>query len=462
MKQPNIIFYFSDQQRWDTIGAYGQKLDVTPRLDALAAEGVVFEEAYSPQPVCGPCRALLQTGIYPTLTGCYRNNVALPLDVKTIANHFEENGYETAYVGKWHLASDGEHEKPPAIDYHHSAIPPERRGGYTGFWRVSDLLEFTSHGYDGYVFDENMNRLDFKGYRVDCITDYGLEFLNKWDGNKPFFMTISHVEPHHQNDHNHYEGPNGSKQRFADFELPGDLVALKGDAQEEYADYLGCCRSLDDNLGRLIDRLIEKGIYENTIIIYASDHGSHFRTRNNDSHKNGYDDYKRSCHSGCLHVPLIIAGPGYRGGMRVKDLVSTASLPKTFLAMAGIDAGDTMIGENLADVKDGKSPNRANEIFSQISESRVGRCIRTEDYLYSVYAPNKNGGLYPNSDVYEGDYLYDIKNDPYELNNLIDNPSYDEVKKKLNRKLVQHMLKAGETEPVIRVTYEAKRKRADL
>ena len=82
MKKPNIIFFFSDQQRADTIGAYGQKLNITPNLDRLAEEGVVFEQAYSAQPVCGPCRALFQTGRYPTEINCFRNNQALPLDIK--------------------------------------------------------------------------------------------------------------------------------------------------------------------------------------------------------------------------------------------------------------------------------------------------------------------------------------------------------------------------------------------
>lgn len=99
MGRPNIIFYFTDQQRWDTIGCYGQKLDITPNLDRLAAEGVLFEEAYTAQPVCGPCRAMFQTGKYPLELGCYKNNIALPPDVKTVADYFEENGYETAYVG---------------------------------------------------------------------------------------------------------------------------------------------------------------------------------------------------------------------------------------------------------------------------------------------------------------------------------------------------------------------------
>lgn len=363
MNRPNIVFYFTDQQRWDTVGAYGQPLNITPTLDKLAEEGVLFEEAFSSQPVCGPCRSIFQSGLYPTETGCFRNNVALPLNIKTIADYFTENGYDTAYIGKWHLASDGELESEPTIDYTVTAIPPKRRGGYKGFWRAADVFEFTSHGYDGFVFDENINKCEFKGYRVDRITDYALEYLDQYQGDKPFLMTISHIEPHHQNDRKCYEGPDGSKVRFKNYQLPHDLAVLKGNDDEMYPDYLGCCRSLDDKLARLIDKLKEKGVYDNTIIVFASDHGSHFMTRNRDANLNGYDDYKRSCHSSACHVPLVIAGSKYVGGKRIKEPVSTASLPKTFLAMAGIDVGDKMIGEDLYKVVENPNSDRLNEVF---------------------------------------------------------------------------------------------------
>ena len=445
----NIIFYFTDQQRWDTCGCFGQPLDITPNLDALARDGVKFDNAFSPQPVCGPCRALFQTGKYPTETGCFRNNIMLPAGVKTLGQYIEEAGYETAYIGKWHLASDGELEKPPTIDHTVTAIPQELRGGYTGFWRTADVLEFTSHGYDGFVFDENNRRIDFKGYRADCINDMALEFLDGYTGEKPFFMTISQIEPHHQNDRKHYEGPEGSKERFRDFILPEDLKALGGNAAEEYPDYLGQCASLDENLGRLVAKLKEKGLYENTVILFASDHGSHFLTRNRDDHLNGYDDYKRSCHDACLHVPLVIAGGPYRGGRAVEELVSTASLPKTILALAGVDVGDAMIGENLLDVVEKKADNRPNEIFAQISESRVGRCIRTARYTYSVYAPGVNGGAAAASDLYADDFLYDMEQDPHQLNNVVADPAYAQVKAALRERLLDWIWRAEGTRPVI-------------
>ncbi len=443
----NILLYFTDQQRADTCGCFGQPLDITPNLDRLAREGTAFPQAYSPQPVCGPFRAILQTGRYATDTGCFRNNVMLPHDQKTLANYMEEAGYETAYVGKWHLASDGGPDQPPVVDHTVTAVPPEYRGGYTGFWRAADVLEFTSHGYGGYLFDENNQRLDFQGYRADCITDYALEFFDRRDRSRPFFLTVSQIEPHHQNDHGHYEGPEGSREAYKNFVLPPDLEALGGDAREEYPDYLGACARLDANLGRLISRLKAEGLYEDTVIFFFSDHGSHFRTRNRDSHLNGNDDYKRSGHDACLRVPLVIAGGPFAGGGAVAELVSTESLPKTILALAGVDIGGRMIGENLLDVVKHTDPRRPNEIYAQISESRVGRVIRTPDYKYAVYAPGVDGGAQASADAYEDDYLYDLQKDPCELHNLIGEAAYGNVKRELREKLFRWIEKTEGKRP---------------
>lgn len=445
----NIIFYFTDQQRWDTCGCYGQPLDVTPNLDRLAREGVRFANAFSPQPVCGPCRAIFQTGRYATDIGCFRNNKMLPRGVKTLANYLEDAGYETAYVGKWHLASEGELDQKPLIDHTVTAIPKEFRGGYNGFWRASDVLEFTSHGYDGFVFDENNCRVDFKGYRADCINDMAMEFIEKYDGKRPFFMTISQIEPHHQNDRGHYEGPAGSKERFAAFTLPADLEALGGNAGQEYPDYLGQCASLDENLGKLVRKLKEKGLYDSTVIIYASDHGSHFQTRNRDAHLCGGDDYKRTGHDSALHVPLIISGGPYKGGLVTEELVSTESIPKTILALAGVDVGDQMIGENLLDVVQGRYPDRPNRIFAQISESRVGRCIRTGEYLYGIYAPGVNGGEVPAAREYADDYLYDLRKDPHQLNNVAGEASYRDIRQCLSGQLLDWIERTEGYRPVL-------------
>jgi arylsulfatase A-like enzyme len=434
--RPNIIFFFSDQQRWDTVGCYGQKLDITPNLDKMAAEGVKFEYAFTCQPVCGPARACLQTGKYATEMGCFKNGIALPLEERTIAKMFNEVGYETAYVGKWHLAStNGE------CNFATEAVPPERRGGYKDYWMAADVLEFTSHGYDGYVYDKDMNRVDFIGYRPDCITDFALDYLRNRSSEKPFFMFLSHIEPHHQNDRNTYEGPEGSKEKYKNYEVPSDLEGTKGDWRENYPDYLGCCNSLDYNLGRIRAELQKLGIADNTIIIYTSDHGSHFRTRNG--------EYKRACHENCIRIPMIVYGPGFKGGKVVDELVSLIDLPPTLLSSAGIEVPETMKGKPLQNLLGGDSAQGPQEVFLQISENHVGRAIRTKRWKYSVRAIDKNGWKDSSSDTYVEDYLYDLENDYDERNNLVADLAYLNIRRKLSEVLKVRMEQAGEKVPEI-------------
>lgn len=436
MNRNNILVYFSDQQRADTCGCFKQPLNITPNLDRLASVGVAFDNAFTPQPVCGPFRAMLQTGKWATEIGCFRNNIKLPDDTKTLAQYLSEAGYETGYVGKWHLASEGDADYNQTLDFFDKPVPPEYRGGYNGFWRGADVLEFTSDGYHGYVWDENNKKREFEGYRVDGITDMALEFFEQRDKNKPFFLTISHIEPHHQNNHGHYEGPIGSKDKYKDFVVPDDLKTLPGDWAEEYPDYLGACASLDENLGKVIDKLKEEGVYEDTVIIYLSDHGSHFKTRNKDENKCGADDYKRTCHDSALRVPLVIAGGEYQGGKHIERMVSTASVPKTILAIAGIDVGNAMIGEDLFDAVTGRDANQPERVFAQISESRVGRCIRTPEWLYSIHAPGIEGSSAAGAALYADDYLYDLKKDPNQLQNLVGDKSYDEIRNQLRVQLL--------------------------
>jgi arylsulfatase A-like enzyme len=439
--QPNVIIFFTDQQRWDTLGCYGQPLEVTPHMDRLAGEGVRFEHAYTCQPVCGPARASLQTGKYATEVGCFRNHIALPLDEKTIAHWMSEAGYEVGYIGKWHLASTGGLPDRLDADYRTSAVPPERRGGYRDYWIASDALEFTSHGYDGHMFDADMNRREFKGYRVDCQTDFALEYLRSRDASRPFFLFLSYLEPHHQNDRDCYEGPEGSKERFREFAAPGDLVDTDGDWREHYPDYLGQVNSLDHNLGRLREELARLGLADDTLILVTSDHGSHFKTRNS--------EYKRSCHDGCIRVPLIACGPGFRGGGVISELVSLIDVPPTLLAAAGLEKPRTMRGRPLQELLGGTPADWPQEVFLQISESQVGRAIRTRRWKYSVRAHHRNRFTDAGSDQYTEDFLYDLDADPHERSNLVADPSYEDVRGELRERLIARMLAAGEAAPQI-------------
>ena len=440
--RPNIIFYFSDQQRWDTVNE-----EATPNLMQLAREGIQFENSYTCQPVCGPARACLQTGMYATQCGCYWNGVPLPQTIRPMAEYFNEAGYETAYVGKWHLASD----RLPNVGFHceKTAIPKERQGGYKNWWRAADVLEFTSHGYDGYVFDAEGNQIDFKGYRADCINDFALEYLDQKTSDDPFFLFISQLEPHHQNDRHCYEGPKETVEKFRDYPIPPDLSFLEGDYEQMYPDYMAAINRLDENVGRLVAKLKEKGLYENTILIYTSDHGSHFKTRNL--------EYKRSCHDSATHTPLIIRGGPFQGGKKEERLVSLIDLPPTMLDLAGIPIPKSYMGHSLVRELAGEEPER-DCVFIQISESQCGRAIRTKQYKYSVRALAPTGYTIHRSPVYFEDYLYDLTKDPIEKNNLIKDRSYAFVRQKMKKLLLREMERAGEKKPVILPAYRSRNK----
>ncbi|MCL1952668.1 MAG: sulfatase-like hydrolase/transferase [Oscillospiraceae bacterium] len=431
MSNPNILFLFSDQQRWDTLGCYHPAMDFTPNLDRLAAEGVRFENAFTCQPVCGPARACLQTGRYATQLGCYRNGIALPRDAVTVAERLHQNGYETAYVGKWHLASTG--TKP---------VPPALRGGYRDYWMAADVLEFTSDGYGGHMFDAEGRRREFTGYRADRQTDFALEYLQNRKCDRPFFLFVSYLEPHHQNNAGHFQGPAGSKERFRRYPVPEDLKRLGGgDWEREYPDYLGCCASLDYNAGRLVHELKEQGLYEDTVIVYTSDHGSHFRTRNG--------EYKRSCHESSIRVPLVLRGPGFTGGQAVGELASLMDLPATLLRCGGVEIPPGMQGKPLQELVAGNVDAWPQEVFLQISESQVGRALRTKRWKYSVKAPYRNGWFHAGAKLYREEFLYDLENDPYEQDNLVGHAAYAQVRARLRQRLVERMEAAGEEAPRI-------------
>lgn len=415
----NILFFFTDQQRYDTFNT-----DIMPELTALSEEGVTFDNTFTCQPVCGPARACLQSGQYASEIGCYKNGISLPREVKPLAEYFNEAGYDTAYIGKWHLASDFK------FNCEKTAIPKERLGGYR-YFRGADVLEFTSHGYDGYIFDEEGNKIDFKGYRADCITDFALEYIDKHEEDKPFFMFLSHIEPHHQNDRHCYEGYKETVDDYKAYPIPEDLKFLKGDYEKSYPDYLSAINRLDYNLGRLVRKLKDKNLFEETIIIFTSDHGCHFKTRNM--------EYKRSCHDSAIHVPLVISGGSFKGGEKDSRLVSLLDLPATLLDVAEIPIPESYRGLSL------KSDKKRDNVYIEISESQCGRAIRTERYTYSVSALTPVSGMTKkNVKLYFEDYLYDNEKDPNQKNNLVKNIQYKDVKESLKKELIREMEKAGE------------------
>ncbi|MCC7494543.1 MAG: sulfatase-like hydrolase/transferase [Fimbriimonadaceae bacterium] len=426
-RRPNILVFFTDQQRWDTVGAYHSPLDLTPHLDAAARRGTTFLNAFTCQPVCGPARSCLQSGRYATQTGCWRNSIPLRRDEVTIGHHLAQAGYRTGYLGKWHLAETGT-----------APVPLEQRGGWTEFWEAADILEFVSHPDDFRVYDRDNALVTEPGYRVDAQTNRALHFVRQPPA-EPWCLLISYLEPHHQNDLRRHVAPDGYAARYRDAWVPGDLRALPGNWRQEWADYCGCIASLDENYGRLTAALAETGQLDDTVVIFVTDHGSHFCTRN--------AEYKRSCHEASVHIPLVISGPGFDHGRRAEELVSLLDVPATICGVAGLAVPPAMQGRDLAPLARGPVDPWRDEVLIQISESCTARAVRTARWKYAITAPP--GPQTGASLVYQESHLYDLWADPHELVNLVGRPAWRAQADDLQQRLLRQMAAAGEATPEI-------------
>jgi arylsulfatase A-like enzyme len=411
---PNVLVVFSDQQRWDTVGAHGSPLSITPNLDAAAEAGTAFDQAITPQPVCAPARACLQTGQYATTNGVTNNGGQLPEVEHTLARVFDRAGYDTGYVGKWHL-----HDGPLG------PVPEGNRGGYD-YWRVANVLEHTSHPYEGLVYDEDDDPVRFEEYRVDAMTDMMIDFLER-DRDAPFFGMISYLEPHHQNDMETYTAPGGYAHRYRNPWAPEDLRGRPGDWHEELPDYYGICERIDECYGRLLDALRAQSELENTTVLYTSDHGSHFRTRNG--------EYKRSCHESSIHVPMIARGPGFEDGGHVEDPVSLLDVSPTLVDAAGLDVPDAYQGRSALPVVEGED-GREDVFVQPISGEEIARTLRTDRWTYSVYAPDADSH---EPDSYVERYLYDLAADPHQQVNLIGRNDHRDVADRLRERLLDRI-----------------------
>jgi arylsulfatase A-like enzyme len=447
-KKPNIILYISDQLRWDAVGAYGlNSMGLTPNLDAMAQLGTLFTSHVTNQPVCAPSRAALFTGQYQNRHGVWMNGFGLQPGAVTVATTLRQAGYTANYIGKWHLSPSLSREKSTF-----EAVPREHRGGFADLWEGSNVLEMTSHPYEGDIYDDAGKPIHFSGtYRADFLTGRAVRFLNT--AREPFFLAISQVEPHFQNDCNCFVAPQGYAERYANPFVPRDLRFFPGDWQKQLPDYYGCIARIDESVGTLLKTLAGRGMDQNTIVVFLSDHGCHFRTRNS--------EYKRSPHESSIHVPLVIQGPGFNRGIAVPELTSQVDVAPTLLAAAGIPVPPSMQGHSAMPLLDRNTEGWANEAYIQISESQIGRALRTPEWTYAVVAPRSVPVRSPASDVYEEYQMYNLRDDPHQLLNLagrddrvdlvnyLGSRSLKEVAHHLRERLQARMVEAGEPEAPI-------------
>jgi arylsulfatase A-like enzyme len=175
--------------------------------------------------------------------------------------------------------------------------------------------------------------------------------------------------------------------------------------------------------------------------VFASDHGNHFKTRN--------DEYKRSPHESSIRVPVVLLGPGFWDGGRVEQLVSLLDLPPTLLEATGLPVPDELHGRSVLPLLNGEREWWPGEVFVQISESQVGRAIRTSRWKYCVVAPGTDPKVDPTAGRYVEDDLYDLRADPYELDNLAGLRSHRDVSQALKQRLISRMVEIGEPKPIV-------------
>ena len=425
-RKPNVIVFFTDQQRWDTTGVHGNPLGLTPNFDRMARTGTDVHYSFTCQPVCGPARSCLQTGRYATNTGVFRNGIILDPAMETLAKSFRAGGYTTGYIGKWHLADA-------------DPTPVEQRGGYET-WLAANTLEFTSDVYDTLVYDTEGKPVKLPGYRVDALTDAAIRYVDQHQQD-PFFLFISYLEPHHQNHLDDYPPPVGYREQYTDRWTPPDLVALRGSSPQHLGGYYGMVKRLDEALGRLLDALRSLDLLDDTVVLFTADHGCHFKTRN--------AEYKRSCHEASIRVPTVISGPGFDGGGQLAELVSLVDLPPTLLDAGGLPIPAAMEGRSILPLVRRQATEWPQEVFVQISESQVARAIRTQRWKYCVNAPDGVGWRDAGSDRYVEEALYDLHADPYELENLAGVDAFRAVADELRERLIARMVAAGEAAPLI-------------
>ena len=479
--RPNIVFIFTDDHAPHAIGAYSDWLkDVnpTPNIDQLAQDGMLFQNSFCTNSICGPSRAVILTGKHSHLNGFMHNGNNFNGDQQTFPKLLQGAGYQTAMIGKWHLKS-----KPQGFDH----------------WRV-----LPGQGdYYNPVFLTKDGREQIEGYCTDLVTDDALEWLqNQRDPNKPFMLMCQHKAPHRTwmpalrhltlyDDMNipepetlfddwrdnasparHQEmeidghlnivfdlflepdadfDPKAGKsvdrsgfrnlgkmtptqlkawnaaygpknQAFRDAKLSGDDV-IRWKYQRYIKNYLRCIKGVDESVGKLVDYLKQAGLDDNTIVIYSSDQGFYLGDH-------GWYD-KRWMYEESLMMPLIVKWPGQtKPGAINEDLVQNLDYAETFLEIAGVDIPEDMQGSSLVPLLKGATPDDWREsiyyhYFEYPSVHMVAKHngVRTDRYkLIHFYQ----------FDEWE---FYDLEKDPEELTNQYDNPQYsaaiDELKQEL-------------------------------
>ncbi len=427
--RPNVLVILTDDQRWDAMSCAGNRLISTPNIDRLAREGVRFANVFVTTSLCSPSRASLLSGRYARQHGVQNNFTEYPNDLPSYPRRLKDAGYETAYIGKWHMGEDND----------------ERRPGFDHWF---------SHRGQGNYFDNEFNddgtRRKYAGYYTTVVTDHAVEWLKR-KHDKPFLLILGHKAPH--------GGPIQPEPRFEhaldsvpvprpknadDYAAPGKPTWLKESyptwhglggplyGQKDYDRfvhaYLATLLSVDESVGRIYEALRSSGQLDNTVIVFTSDNGFVLG-------EHGRVD-KRTMYEESLRVPLLVRYPPLaRSGTVVSNLVLSLDLAPSLVDLAGAKPLRDIAGRSWRPLLEGKRI-RWREAFlyeynfeKQFPYTPNVRGIRTTEWKFIRY-PHGDGGR----DHFTAE-LYRLTDDPLEQSNLVDDPRYVRQRRRLERAL---------------------------
>ena len=392
--QPNILFVLVDQlgARW--LPTYGHQTVQTPELDSFAAESTVFERAITTSPVCTPYRGCLLSGRYPSQTGVLQNGQAYPVEVHSLADHLNDAGYATHYVGKWHLSGAPQENR---------WVPPEKRAGFQHF------VGWESHHVDhnaGLIWrDDPDTPIEMPGHETDALTDIALQQLTQAAaGPDPYFMLLSYQAPHppcsppaeflNVYDNRDLLGePNVDKSAW--FEHEGWNADYDGATFRHL--YFGEISQLDAAFGRLLRGLDQLDSRENTLVLFTSDHGEMAGAHGLFGKGVMFEE--------SLHVPLIVRAPAQTEGKRTNQLAATVDLMPTLLDYAGIEPKEAAEGISLRPQFEGSAADEDRIVISEYQSF----CATTQSWKLITQGRTLSPAA-----------LYDTVADPYEQANRLD------------------------------------------
>ena len=416
-RPPNVVFILTDEWRAQALGCMGNHNVHTPNLDMLAREGVLMRNTFANSPVSCPARSVMLTGTYASRTGMVANDLRLDENLLSIGDFFGAAGYRTGYVGKWHL--DGGPREP-------GFVPPGRRRHGFDYWAANECNH--NYFYSWYFRDDDVPIVT-TDYEPEVWTRLALEFLFE-SRDLPFFLMLSIGSPH---------DPYVAPQEYLDLYDPKALTmepnwvdGVHGAGREEIARYYASITAIDNQVGLLMQTLRDLHLDDNTIVLFSSDHGNMLGSQGKILKRKPWEE--------SIRVPGIIRWPAaIPAGHQTTALFSHVDFAPTLLSLCGLSIPGHLQGSDLSDVVCGrtdKGPQAAFfQIFGPYQQGGVPagwRGIRTERYMYAR--------------LREGPWLlYDLTQDPYELNNLVGQASTGSLQKDLDGRLAEWMARVGDS-----------------